>query len=298
MQGQCGFPLVSIESKETHEKWDKPQCLLSAEQLNLTDRAHGFLLRYSISNITQVVVEKNKKLFSRSHCMVRIQLANGEHVLLGFRNKRDQSVFMEKLEHYRKQKKSTSPTVSNRVGGVADIMKTRKEQVQQREEQLRDAFKDLESLMSQVKVLVELAQKYQGSLLDSKVGEDMKEVVEFRNIAASLGVENPVTRAQLGGAGDDFHKQLAMQVYHTLEKPLRKNGGMMNLMDAYCWVIRSRSTTELVSPDDMLAACAMFHSLHIPIHLSRLESGVMVLEAGFMNEDEIANKVYEIVRSK
>ncbi|GJQ09101.1 hypothetical protein GpartN1_g892.t1 [Galdieria partita] len=298
------FKLSTIISRETHEKLDNPECFLSAEQLNLLDRSRGLYLRYSVSNISHVCLDKRKekKLFSRLASIVRIQLSNGEHILLGFRHDSDQSVFIQKLENYlrqHRQKKAndTNQTPSKGVG-VAGIMQSRKEQVQQGEEQLHNAFKDLESLMSQVKGLVELAQKYQGSLLESKVGEDMKEVVEFRNMAASLGVDNPVTRAQLGGHGDEFHRQLAMEVYRTIEKPLRKNGGVMNLIDVYCWVIRARTTTELISPDDLLAACEMFGRLHVPIHLSILESGVIILEAGFMNDDEIAKKIFELVQSK
>ncbi|EME32790.1 ESCRT-II complex subunit VPS36 [Galdieria sulphuraria] len=298
------FKLSTVITKETREKLDNPECFLSTEQLNLLDPSRGLYLRYSVSNISHVCLDKKreKKFFSRLVSVVRIQLTNGEHVLLGFRHDSDQSVFIQKLEQYirqHKQKKTNETSQTSPKGvGVAGIMQTRKEQVQQREEQLQNAFKDLESLMSQVKGLVELAQKYQGSLLESKVGEDMKEVVEFRNMAASLGVENPVTRAQLGGHGNEFHRQLAMEVYRTIEKPLRKNGGMMNLIDVYCWLIRARTTTELVSPDDLLAACEMFGKLHIPIHLSRLESGVIILEAGFMNDDEIAKKILEIVQSK
>ncbi|GJD12659.1 Vacuolar protein-sorting-associated protein 36 [Galdieria sulphuraria] len=221
------FKLSTVITKETREKLDNPECFLSTEQLNLLDPSR----------------ERRNSFLVSSRC--------------------DQSVFIQKLEQYirqHKQKKTNETSQTSPKGvGVAGIMQTRKEQVQQREEQLQNAFKDLESLMSQVKGLVELAQKYQGSLLESK---------------------NPVTRAQLGGHGNEFHRQLAMEVYRTIEKPLRKNGGMMNLIDVYCWLIRARTTTELVSPDDLL------------------ESGVIILEAGFMNDDEIAKKILEIVQSK
>jgi len=294
-----GFKLsLWISKEETKEKVDNPECFLSSEQLVLFDSSRQRYLRYAVSNIRHVGldVRKEKKFLFRSSKLVKIQLTNGEDIFLGFQREKDQSLFLEKLDLLLQQVKRKN--LPNSGVGVAGIMKTRKEQVQQREEQLHHAFKDLESLMSQVKDVVELAQKYQGSLLESKVGEDMKEVVEFRNVAASLGVDNPVTRAQLGGHGDIFHRQLAMEVYRTIEKPLRKNGGMINLVDAYCWIIRARSTTELVSPDDLLAACEMFGTLRIPIHLVRLESGVIILEAGFMNDDEIAKNVFHLVESK
>lgn len=45
-------------------------------------------------------------------------------------------------------------------------------------------------------------------------------------------------------------------------------GGMVSLADVYCLYNKARGT-ELVSPDDTLAAAAMLEKLNIGMHLKR-----------------------------
>jgi len=53
------------------------------------------------------------------------------------------------------------------------------------------------------------------------------------------------------------------------------SGGIMTLTDVYCVFNRARGT-ELVSPDDLLAACKLLSTLGLPLRLRSFPSGVTV----------------------
>eukprot|EP00871_Galdieria_phlegrea_P003445 jgi/Galph1/4100/GphlegSOOS_G2753.1 len=291
------FQLGNVFRGKTRQTLKKPQCYLTKQHLKLVDPAKGIHWSYSTTTIRRAFVEDKKPLsmplFSKH--AAQIHLGNDEVFILEFQSIKERSIFLETLARILKTR--DEKTVSGNFG-VAGFIRSRKEEMQYREGQLNSAFQDLDSLMLKAKELVRLAEKYEGALLESNVGEEKAEVIEFRNIAASLGVDNPVKRARLGGKGDDFHRKLAMELYRTIEQPLRQNGGILNLIDVYCWIIRARTTTQLISPEDLLAACEMFDQLNIPIHLERFESGVIIVVAGFMKDDEVCQVILENVQER
>lgn len=65
-------------------------------------------------------------------------------------------------------------------------------------------------------------------------------------------------------AGARFHLELARQLADFLAaEPLRRAGGLLPLTDVYCLFNRARGT-ELVSPEDLLAAVKMLEKVRRP----------------------------------
>ncbi len=58
-------------------------------------------------------------------------------------------------------------------------------------------------------------------------------------------------------AGARYHTELSRQLADFLAAPLARARGLLQLPDVYCLFNRARGT-ELVSPDDLLKAIALF----------------------------------------
>ena len=76
----------------------------------------------------------------------------------------------------------------------------------------------------------------------------------------NLGIVSPVTKET---AGSLYLTELARQLADFLKGPVERAGGMMPLPDVYCLYNRARGA-ELVSPDDLLQAVALFPQVRRP----------------------------------
>lgn len=56
---------------------------------------------------------------------------------------------------------------------------------------------------------------------------------------------------------------------------------MIALTDLYCLFNRARGTS-LISPEDLHRACLLFEKLNLPVKLRRFDSGVLVVQSGFI----------------
>ena len=76
-----------------------------------------------------------------------------------------------------------------------------------------------------------------------------------------------------------------LQLSIFLTTPLDKAGGLLALTDVYCIFNRARGT-ELVSPDDLLAAGQLFPQLGASMQLKRFTSGVLVVQSNSHNTEQ------------
>lgn len=120
----------------------------------------------------------------------------------------------------------------------------------------------------------------------------------------SLGIASPVTRETAGAL---FHQQLSMQVREAraradvqrsdacdayqladfLAPHLERSHGVMTLPDVYCLFNRARGT-ELVSPDDIIKACALWDKLRVGLRMRRFDSGVLAVQSAAHSDDAMA----------
>jgi ESCRT-II complex subunit VPS36 len=66
------------------------------------------------------------------------------------------------------------------------------------------------------------------------------------------------------------------------------------LPDVYCLFNRARGT-ELVSPDDLLAACELFEALGLPLRLRRFASGVIVVQGAQHTDAALCRRIGALV---
>ncbi len=186
--------------------------------------------------------------------------------------------------------------------GIRGVMQKQKMELERGEREIADAFADLTSLMGKAKTMVALVDTYSARLAKVK-GSDTASVAgveeeeeSLQKFALSLGLSAPVTRKS-HGSGSRYYTELARQLADVLIPSLPRYGGMITAPDAYCLFNRARGI-HLVSPEDMVRACEMFASLHLPVKYVVFQSGVLAIQDASLSPTETATLVNKMFATR
>ena len=255
-----------------------------------TTPRRGVGLRYSA--ITRVERMQKKHMLSR---MRRVRVATGtteyEFHIKGSDGDTFARVVEEQVRKYEdgvrraqaaeEAKAQVTVEASAATAGIGGVFNRQRERVEETNRTLDEAFSDLSALMSKARELVVLAER-----LAESSGTNKAENSELQRLVMSLGITSPVTRATSGAS---FHHELSRQLADWIVPILAKEDGIITLTDAFCLFNRARGT-ELVSPQDMLAACESWDALGIDLHLRRFESGVVVIHTKERSDEHACSK--------
>jgi ESCRT-II complex subunit VPS36 len=76
----------------------------------------------------------------------------------------------------------------------------------------------------------------------------------------------------------ELSRDLAEYLTDDQKGILRREGGIMSLIDLWAVFNRSRNGMELVSPSDFQKAAELWESLKLPVRLRRFKSGLLVVQ--------------------
>lgn len=178
--------------------------------------------------------------------------------------------------------------------GIVGIERSIEKKQRETDQEVSQAFKDLDALIEKAKDMVTMVNKFAAKIEEKKGSLSEDETIQFKAYLLSVGIANPVTR-ETHGSGSVYHKELSKELAVFLEKPLQKAGGMMTLADVYCRFNRARGM-ELVSPDDLVNACRMFELLGLPMRMRQFESGVLVVQSLSHSEEAIIKDTAKLVK--
>eukprot|EP00897_Mesotaenium_endlicherianum_P010671 jgi/Mesen1/9632/ME000669S09071 len=189
------------------------------------------------------------------------------------------------------------------MAGVSGILRRQQEQLEATDKTLQEAFSDLNALMAKAKDLVPIAERIRAKLVAPPAGSSggggggaaggaagggeeepagpggsSQEQQEMQDYLLRVGIVSPVTK---GSAGALYHQQLSRQLADFLREPLERAGGML-------------ATVDLISPDDLLLACAAWSAIDIPMRLRRFESGVAVIQSMARTDDEMTAQLQQL----
>ncbi|KAJ6811051.1 vacuolar protein sorting-associated protein 36 isoform X1 [Iris pallida] len=278
--------------------------ILTSHRLLLVDEPSATARALPLSSVVHAFPPKKslKHLFSSSP-KIRIQISSSDVLTIAVRGgKSDPEAFFERLWEALKARAweesaaaaasegSAAAAEGSRGGGgggggggirmpvvgVAGLMRKEQEMWENTDKSLHDAFQDLNALMSKAKEMVSLAEKMRLKLLSTTSAQqenandgEMGSKQEMQDWLLSVGIASPVTKESAGAL---YHQQLARQLADFVKLPLEKAGGMIALVDVYCLFNRARGT-ELISPEDLLQACALWEKLDVPVMLRKFDSG-------------------------
>ncbi|EME79840.1 uncharacterized protein MYCFIDRAFT_157048 [Pseudocercospora fijiensis CIRAD86] len=167
-----------------------------------------------------------------------------------------------------------------RVVGIAGLEQRGAELRQNNQAVIGNAFEDLEALMTSAKEVIQMAEQF-ARQANGSASDDTKRMIS--DSAAALGL---VTTKDMLGSGSSaeqlYTTQLARDLAEFLTDDrkgiLRKEGGIMSLVDLWQVFNRTRNGIELISPHDFEKAARMWTNLNLPIRLRRFKSGLLVVQ--------------------
>ncbi|KAK6618555.1 hypothetical protein RUM43_012946 [Polyplax serrata] len=176
------------------------------------------------------------------------------------------------------------PPIKPRTG-IVGIERSIQEKQRVTDANISQAFQDLSKLMAKAKEMVAISQSIANKIKEKQGGITEDETVQFKSYLLSLGIDDPVTRESYK-SNDQYFTNLAKQIAEVLLVPLEEVGGMMTLTDAYCRINRARGL-NLLSPDDLLAACKLMDQLDLPVVLRQFDSNVRILQLKTCDDEAI-----------
>lgn len=182
-------------------------------------------------------------------------------------------------------------SLSQRVVGIAGLEQRGHELRKNNEMVIGNAFEDLEALMTSAKEIIALAESFASrSESSSTEGNAL-----LSKSASALGM---VTTKDMFGSGSnaeslyisELSRNLAEFLTDDTKGILKREGGIVSLVDLWAIFNRTRGGVELVSPTDFHKAAQLWDKLRLPVRLRRFKSGLLVVQGRDRTDEKtIAN---------
>ena len=171
--------------------------------------------------------------------------------------------------------------------GIADLERRGLELRKKNETVIGNAFEDLEALMASAKEVVALAEKFAHKSTHQGTDGDAL-LVES---ATALGMVT--TKDMLGSKSgseslylSELSRNVAEHLTDDAKGVLRKEGGIMSLVDLWAVFNRTRGGVELVSPADFEKAARLWEKLSLPVRLRQFKNGLLVVQRHDWTDDK------------
>ncbi|KAI5200993.1 Vps36-domain-containing protein [Aureobasidium subglaciale] len=175
-----------------------------------------------------------------------------------------------------------------KVVGIAGLERRGAELRKNNEFVIGSAFEDLEALMTSAKEVIAMAERFRSQ--NSNGDNDNDANAEAASLLLDMGLVT--TKDMLSGSGADrtyiaeLSRNLAEFLTDDKRGVLRREGGIMSLVDLWAVFNRTRNGIELVSPMDFERAATMWDTLRLPIRLRRFRSGLLVVQGRDRTDDK------------
>ncbi|KAH0536457.1 hypothetical protein FGG08_006670 [Glutinoglossum americanum] len=172
-----------------------------------------------------------------------------------------------------------------KVIGIAGLERRGVDMRKNNELVIGNAFEDLEALMGSAKEIVALAESFASKLNTTTGGAGGVEAnTLLSESATALGLVT--TKDMLAGTGSaseslylsELARNLAEFLTDDAQGVLKREGGIMSLVDLWAVFNRARGGVELVSPMDFEKAAGLWEKLKLPVRLRRFRSGLLVVQ--------------------
>ncbi|XP_075221750.1 vacuolar protein-sorting-associated protein 36-like, partial [Lycorma delicatula] len=197
------------------------------------------------------------------------------------------------LQNVQPNNNITPPNPVKLRTGIVGIERGIQEKQKATDDNISAAFKDLNRLMMMANDMVHISKAISTKIRERQGDITEDETVKFKSYLLSLGIDDPVTRNSFNNQ-NEFYQSLAKQISDMMEQPIGEVGGIMSLTDVYCRVNKARGL-ELLSPEDLLAACQLLNHLKLPIRIRQFDSGVKVLQIEAHTDKAIVTSTAELV---
>lgn len=179
------------------------------------------------------------------------------------------------------------PAEKARTVGIAGLERQGLELRKKNEAVIGSAFEDLDALMASAKEIVALAESF-----SKKAGGESADANQL--IAESAKALDMVTTKDMLGSSagseslylSEMSRNLAEYLTDDRKDILRKEGGIMSLVDLWAVFNRARGGVELISPMEFEKAARLWEKLKLPVRLRRFKNGLLVVQQADRTDDK------------
>ena len=166
-----------------------------------------------------------------------------------------------------------------RTVGIAGLERQGLELRKKNEAVIGSAFEDLDALMASAKEIIALAESFARKSKTESADADQL-------IAESAQALDMVTTKEMLGSGagseslylSELSRNLAEFLTDDAKGILRKEGGIMSLVDLWAVFNRARGGVELISPSEFEKAARLWDKLLLPVRLRQFKNGLLVVQ--------------------
>ena len=179
------------------------------------------------------------------------------------------------------------PPERTRTVGIAGLERQGLELRKKNEAVIGSAFEDLDALMASAKEVVALAESFAKKSDEGSADAN-------RLIAESAKALDMVTTKEMLGSSpasetlylSEMSRNLAEYLTDDAKGILRKEGGIMSLVDLWAVFNRARGGVELISPMEFEKAARLWEKLRLPVRLRQFKNGLLVVQQADRTDDK------------
>ncbi|MCJ1366052.1 hypothetical protein MMC16_005177 [Acarospora aff. strigata] len=179
------------------------------------------------------------------------------------------------------------PEEVRKTVGIAGLERRGLELRRNNETVISNAFEDLEGLMASAKEIVALAESFAKQPIDGS--SEASDLVS--QSATALGMITTKDMLASGSSSESLYlselsRNLAEYLTDDSRGILRREGGIMSLIDLWAVFNRARGGVELISPSDFERSARLWEKLNLPVRLREFKSGLLVVQRYDWNDQK------------
>lgn len=193
------------------------------------------------------------------------------------------------------------PLPQQRTVGIAGLERRGAELRQNNQAVIGTAFEDLEALMTSAKEVIAMAEQFRNRTESGLETASPEARAILNDSASALGLFTTKDMLGPGSSSENLYvtelsRNLAEFLTDDRRGVLRREGGIMSLVDLWAVFNRLRNGIELVSPLDFEKAANMWDTLHLPIRLRQFKSGLLVVQERSRTDEKTVSSLLAWLR--
>jgi ESCRT-II complex subunit VPS36 len=179
------------------------------------------------------------------------------------------------------------PADRPRAPGIAGLEAKGLQLRKKNEVMIGSAFEDLDALMASAKEIVALAESFAKKSDDGSA--DANQIIADSAKSLSMVTTKNMLGSNTGSESlylSELSRNLAEYLTDDSKSVLRKEGGIMSLVDLWAVFNRARGGVELVSPLEFEKAARLWEKLKLPVRLRQFKNGLLVVQQADRTDDK------------
>ncbi|KAF6234553.1 hypothetical protein HO173_007178 [Letharia columbiana] len=189
------------------------------------------------------------------------------------------------------------PPGKARTVGIAGLERQGLELRKKNEAVIGSAFEDLDALMVSAKEVVALAESF--AKKSDEGSADANQLIAESAKALDMVTTKDMLGSSAGSESlylSEMSRNLAEYLTDDAKGILRKEGGIMSLVDLWAMFNRARGGVELISPMEFGKAARLWEKLRLPVRLRQFRNGLLVVQQADRTDDKTIAQLLSLLQ--